>query len=218
MPSDPEACTRCTHPLPVGARFCPSCGHPVAAEADSLTLDHVEPRLFGVVPPLATLGLGLAALAIGAVALATGHWVVGAVVTLAGVVLSSLFVEAARRFHSGDAALRAAASVRDWAGFAAGSAGAWSRAGRELIAARRELAALRAERQRAQLELGAAAFREDDVEVARLRARIHDLDERARERAGLTQEAVEEARRRVDDERLAIQPTEVVEIDRERLP
>jgi hypothetical protein len=215
----PQACARCTHPLPVGARFCPSCGHPIArAEAESLTLDRVEPRLFGVVPPLATLVLGLAALAVGAVALATGHWVLGAVVTLAGLVLSSLFMGAARRFHSGDAASRAAASIRDWAGFAAGSAGAWSRAGRELLAARRELAALRAERNRTQFELGAAAYREDDAEVARLRARIRELDERARARAGLTHEAVEEARRRVDDERLAIQPTEVVELDRERLP
>ena len=214
----PEACARCTHPLQVGARFCPSCGHPVAAEDASLTLDRVEPRLFGVVPPLATLGLGVAALAVGALALATDHWVLGAIALLVGLALSSLSLEVARRFHSSDAASRAAASLRDWTGFAAGSAGAWSRAGRELLVARRELAALRAELERTQLELGAAAFREDDAEVARLRARMRELDERARERAGLTHEAVEEARRRVGDERLAIQPTEVVEIDRETLP
>jgi hypothetical protein len=214
----PEACARCTYPLPPGARFCPSCGHPVAVDDASLTLDRVEPRLFGVVPPLPTLGLGLAALAVGALALATGHSVLGAVVTLAGLVLTSLSLEATRRFHSGGAASRAAASIRDWAGFAAGSAGAWSRAGRAVFAARRDLAALRAERERTQLELGAAAFHEDDAEVARLKARLRELDERARERAGLTHEAVEEARRRVVDERLAIQPTEVVEIDRERLP
>ncbi|HYZ77402.1 MAG TPA: zinc ribbon domain-containing protein [Gaiellaceae bacterium] len=218
-----QACARCTHPLPVGARFCPSCGHPVAAaEAGSLTLDRVEPRLFGVMPPLATLGLGLVALAVGALALATGHWVLGTVVTLGGLVLASLFVEAARRFRPSDAASRTAVGLaerlRDWLGFAAGSAGAWSRAGRELLAARRELAALRVELERTQLELGAAAFRKDDAEVARLRARMRELDERARERAGLTHEAVEDARRRTDDERMAIQPTEVVEIDRERLP
>jgi hypothetical protein len=183
-----------------------------------MTLEHVEPRLFGVVPPLTTLGLGLAALAVGAMALATAHWLLGTIVTLVALVLLALFVEAGRRFRSSDAASRLATRLRDWSGFAAGSAGAWSRAGRELLGARRELAALRAARERTQLELGAAVYRHDDAEVERLRARMHELDERARERAALTHEAIDEARRRVGDERLAIQPTEVVEIDRERVP
>jgi hypothetical protein len=183
-----------------------------------MTLEHVEPRLFGVVPPHTTLGLGLAALVVGAVALATAHWVLGVIVTAVGLVLLALFVEAARRFRTSDAASRLVARLRGWSGFAAGSAGAWSRAGRELLAARSELAALHAERERTQLELGAAAYRHDDAEVERLRARIQELDERARERAALTHEAVEEARRRVSDERLAIQPTEIVEINREHVP
>ena len=123
-----------------------------------------------------------------------------------------------RRFRSVAPLTTLAVRLRDWSGFAAGSAGAWSRAGRELFAARRELAALRAARERTEFELGAAAYRQDEAEVERLRARMHELDERARERAALTHEAVEEARRRIGDERLAIQPTEVVEIDRERVP
>ena len=187
-----------------------------------MALEHIEPRLFGVMPSLATLGLGLAALAVGAFALAVGHWLLGAILVLVGFLLAGLFAEAARRLRPDDAASRAAVGLvqrlRDWSGFAAGSAGAWSRAGREVLAARRELAALRAERERTQLELGAAAFREDEAEAARLRARMRELDERARERAGLTHEAVAEARRRVNDERMAIQPTEVVEIDREHVP
>ena len=137
---------------------------------------------------------------------------------LVALALLALFVEAARRFRPDDTAFRLVTRVRDWSGFAAGSAGAWSRAGRELLAARKELAALRAARERTQLELGAAAYRHDDAEVERLRVRMRELDERARERAALTHEAVEKARRRVGDERLAIQPTEVVEIDREHVP
>jgi hypothetical protein len=207
------ACLRCGYGLPAEARYCPSCGEPVGAEPASLTIEQVEPRLFGVLPPLTTLGLALVALAVGAVALGTGHWLLGAVVTLVALAFLVLGLEAVRRVKTNGVLAR----LRDWTGFAAGSAGAWSRAGRELVAARRELAALAAERERAQLELGTAAFRHDDAEVARLRARMHELDERARERAGMTHRAVDEARRRVHDGRLAIQPTEVVEIDADRV-
>jgi hypothetical protein len=207
------ACLRCGYRLPAEARYCPSCGDRVGAEPASLTIEQVEPRLFGVVPPLTTLGLALAALAAGVAALATGHWLLGGVVTLVALALLALGLEATRKVKRN----RVLARLREWTGFAAGSAGAWSRAGRELLAARRELAALAAERERAQLELGDAAFREDGAEVARLRARIHELDERMRERAALTHRAVDEARRRVHDERAAIQPTEVVEIGDDRL-
>jgi hypothetical protein len=211
------ACLRCGYGLPAEARYCPSCGDPVGADPASLTLEQVEPRLFGVVPPLTTLGLGLATLAAGVAALATQHWVLGSLVSLVALAFLVLGLEAIRHARPSGVASGLVARLRDWTGFAAGSAGAWSRAGRELVAARRELAALAAERERTQLELGAAAFRQDNGEVARLRARMRELDERARERAGLTHRAVDEARRRVHDERLAIQPTEVVEIDSDRV-
>ena len=181
-----------------------------------------EPRLFGVVPPLATLGLGLVALVLGAVALATSHWLLGLVLMALAVALNALFLETARRFRPHDPASRATVGLseraRDWSGFAAGSAGAWSRAGRELLAARRELRGIGRELVRTQLELGGAAYRGDADETERLRERMRQLEERARERGLRTHRAVDEARQRVDEERLAIQPTEVVRLDREDVP
>ena len=47
---------------------------------------------------------------------------------------------------------------------------------------------------------------------------MRELEERARERGLRTHQAVDEARQRVDEERLAIQPTEVVRVDREDVP
>ena len=103
--------------------------------------------------------------------------------------------------------------LRDWRGFAAESTLAWSRASRDLYAARRELAALRTELLRTQLELGAAAYREDGPEMDRLRARMRALEERGRELERGTHRTVEETERQIGEERLAIQPTEIVHLE-----
>jgi hypothetical protein len=100
--------------------------------------------------------------------------------------------------------------VRDWWRFAFASTAARSRASREILAARSELARLRAEFQRTQLELGGAAYREDAAETERLRARMRELDERASAVERRTHRAVGEAEQEIDEERLAIQPTEIV--------
>jgi hypothetical protein len=103
--------------------------------------------------------------------------------------------------------------LRDWRGFAAASTVAWSRASREVLATRRPIAALRAELLQIQLELGGAAYREDEPEMERLRARMRALENEGRELERGTHRTVEAAEQLIDEERLAIQPTEVVQLD-----
>jgi hypothetical protein len=100
--------------------------------------------------------------------------------------------------------------VRDWWRFVFASTAARSRASREILAARSELARLRAEFRRTQLELGGAAYREDAAETERLRARMRELDERACGVERRSHRAVGEAEQEIGEERLAIQPTEIV--------
>jgi hypothetical protein len=100
--------------------------------------------------------------------------------------------------------------VRDWWRFALASTAARSHASREILAARSELARLRAELRRTQLELGGAAYREDAAETERLRARMRELEERARIVERGTHRAVDVAEQQIGEERLAIQPTEIV--------
>jgi hypothetical protein len=186
----------------------------------SVTFERVQPRLFGVVPTLGALGLGLATLVVALIAFALGHTLLGLALLVPTLGLLALFVETARRFRPSDAASRAALGLgerlRDWTGFTTASTLAWSRASRELLAARRELAALRAEHRRTQLELGGAAYREDGAEMQRLRARMRALEEQAQELERGTHHAVREAERRIGEERLAIQPTEVVRLEGDR--
>jgi ABC-type phosphate transport system auxiliary subunit len=100
--------------------------------------------------------------------------------------------------------------IRDWWRFALASTAARSRASRDVLAARSELTRLRAEFRRTQLSLGGAAYREDAAETVRLRARMRELEERARTLERGTHRAVGEAEQQIGEERLAIQPTEIV--------
>jgi hypothetical protein len=176
----------------------------------SVSFERVEPRLFGVVPTLATFLLGLTILVVALVAFALGHPVLGAVLLVPALGLLALAVEAGRRFGRNDRASRAALRLREWSRFALASTAARSRASRDLLTARSELARLRAEFRRVQLELGAAAYREDADETERLRARMRELEEQARALERGTHRAVDEAEERIGEERLAIQPTEIV--------
>ena len=100
--------------------------------------------------------------------------------------------------------------IRDWFRFALASTAARSRASRDVLAARSELGRLRAEFQQTQFELGGAAYREDADEVIRLRERMRALEDQARELERGTHRAVGDAERQIGEERLAIQPTEIV--------
>jgi hypothetical protein len=178
---------------------------------ETLSFERVEPRLFGVVPALAAFLLGLTILVVALAAFVFGHPVLGAVLLVPAVGLLALSVEAGRRFGRNDRASRAARRMREWSRFALASTAVRSRASRDILAARSELARLRAEFRRTQFSLGDAAYREDAAETERLRARMRELEERARAVERGTRRAVGEAERQIGEERLAIQPTEIVQ-------
>jgi hypothetical protein len=124
-----------------------------------------------------------------------------------------LFYGAAERDPStrvARAAVIAKNRVRGWTSFTAGSAGAWTRAGRELMRLRSEVRTLSAERGQLQLALGDAAYRGDEASVAALVTKMRELDQEVASRESAKLEALARARNRVADERLAVHHTEVI--------
>jgi hypothetical protein len=69
---------------------------------------------------------------------------------------------------------------------------------------------LHGERERLRPVLGDAAYRDDEEALSILRTRMHELDDAVAACEQSRVEAVARARARVDDARVAVQPTEVI--------
>lgn len=224
---DLRTCLTCGSTGPAEARFCASCGSRLQDDPDSdartgaLSPSETEPasvaymraerRVFGVVPSTLTFVVACFLLALATILLTAQNLIVGVALLACSGALFVVFVSAARRDPTSAlarAALGASSRVRGWVGFVGESAGAWSEAGRNLLRRRRELRALRAERSQVQFALGGAVYREDDVEVAALRARLRELDDAIVDQERAAAETLDRARRRVARERLTIQPTQ----------
>ena len=101
------------------------------------------------------------------------------------------------------------AHARSLAGFAGRSAHAWTGAGREVARLRLEARRLEQERARLQYELGEAAFAKDDERTTELRKELQECaDQIAACRIDIDA-AVDRARRRTSEERLAAAQTRV---------
>jgi hypothetical protein len=180
-----------------------------------LSVSSVEPRLFGVTPPMAVLVLGVAALVVGGVLLATGRWQPGALALGAALVLLATFAGVARRKPDGIVARASAGAlgtVRARAGYAVDALATRSRAGRELTRARRQLLDLGAERERGLRELGEAVYGNDRKGTKRLRAELAELDARIERKETEMATIASDARDRLERARLQVQSTEMVEI------
>ena len=179
--------------------------------APKVHVTSVEPRIFGVVPPALALSLGIAALVAGFVLLVSGTALAGVGLAVFGLIFLALAIDAARRWPT-SALPRIAVRVADGAGARLGiarvSTAAWGQASREMIALRRELRALRDERETQQSALGAAAYREDDEQMGVLRQRLAELDEEIERAEQAITAAAERARDRVERQRAAVTPTE----------
>lgn len=233
---DLRTCPTCGSTGPAEARFCASCGSrlqddpgsdartgvlsPKETERATVAYMRAERRVFGVVPSTLTFVVACFLLALATVLLTAHNWIVGLALLACSGALFVVFFSAARRDPSSAlarASLGASSRVRGWLSFVGESAGAWSEAGRNSLRLRGELRALRAERREAQFALGEAAYREDDLEIAALRARVRERDEAIADRERAAAETLDRARRRVAHERLAIQPTQQLSPDDDEL-
>jgi hypothetical protein len=213
------ACPRCGAAGPAGARFCPTCGNALVGEGRRVEYQPASPRLFGVLSPVTTLVFGCMLLLGAGVAFAAASPIAGIVLLALAAAVLVLSYGAAERDRSSAVSrrlLRAAHGVRGWTSFATGSAGAWSRAGRQVWKLRAELGRLRRERRNVQFTLGDAAYREDEVASALLRERMRHLDGEIDSREQARRAALTRARRRVADERTAAHHTEVIPPDAPR--
>jgi hypothetical protein len=198
------------------ARFCSNCGNALdgdPATPGSISYSQPTERLFGVLAPVPTFALATLLLVGTIVAFATESWVLGVILLAFAAALYLLFYGAAERDPSSGiarAALGAVGRVEGWTRFVGGSAGAWSGAGRRLYDLRREVGPLRRERREAQLALGEAAYRQDDVTVASLRARMAEIDDAIVEREREREETLENVRRRVEEERMEARQTQLI--------
>lgn len=190
-------------------RFCQRCGRPLGE-------DHAPRRLFGVLAPGPAFVLGCV-LVVGAVlAGIAGSLVVAILLAVLGAAAFVLFYGAAERDPEGplaNAVFTSGRRLRGWALFGRESADAWAHATRDVARLRVESRSLRRERRRAVAELGEAAYREDTALVGALRLRLKEIDEGLAERRQAHVVSVARARRRVQDERVAAQPTQTFSVD-----
>jgi hypothetical protein len=176
-----------------------------------MKLRSAEPRIFGVLPPVIALVLGIGALIVGAIVLAQGSAVVGIIWLVAGVALLLLALDASRRWPA-SALPRLGVRVADGAGRRLGlakvSAGTWGLASRRVVVLRREVRSLRAERDAQLLALGEAAYRDEADELRNLKQSVGEIDQRIEADEREIEEVLAKARERVRKEKVAVRPTE----------
>jgi hypothetical protein len=168
------------------------------------------PRLYGAVPAAATLALGVAALAAAATLFALGRWPYGLILLGVAVLLLLLALEAARRGRE-HARPDAVEATRARVGVAFESLALRGQAARRLLALRRELQRLHAERLRLLVALGEAVYGGADRDAEAATSRIRELDRVAAERRREMDAVIDAAHRRIDSAHLAVQPTVLAE-------
>ena len=181
----------------------------------------VEPRLYGVTPTTLVLVLAGAALTLAIVLFVLGKWPIALVLLGVALLLLAVFVETARR-HPAGRVTRASAEALDQfrarANVAAESLATRGRAMRRVLTLRRELRRMGALRAQLLFELGDAVYRGDDQASETARGRIDELDGLVASTEAQMQEVVATAQRRIEERRLEVQPTEMVELPDEPGP
>ena len=213
-----RTCPNCQLAAANDARFCANCGSPLDDDVAPGSISYSQPsqRLFGVLSPLPTFVLASILLVAALLALIAQSWVLAVMLLAFSAALFLLFYGAAERDPSSPvarAALGAVGRARGWTRFATGSGKAWSGAGRRLYDIRREVGPLRKERREVQFALGEAAYRQDEGTVASLRARMAEIDDAIAESEKEREQTLENARRRIEDERLEVRQTQFLPPD-----
>jgi type IV secretory pathway TrbD component len=227
-------CPNCGAYVVAEARYCPQCGRQIGG-GDTLVLPvppeetgrvpvhrvRAEPRLYGVTPVTLVLVLAGAALTLAVVLFVLGNWPVALVALGVALLLLAVFVETARR-HPHGRVTRASAETLDQfrarANVAAGSFATRGRALKRVLVLRRELRRMAAVRAQLLFELGDAVYRGDDQASDTARGRIEELDRLVASTEAQMQDVVANAQRRIEERRLEVQPTEMVELPSEPGP
>jgi hypothetical protein len=227
-------CPHCGADVADGSRYCPQCGRSVDAgdtrvqplppeETGPVPVDRIraEPRLYGVTPTTLVLVLAAAALTLAVVFFVLGRWPIALVLLGVALLLSAVFAESARR-HPGGRVTRASAEALDQfrarANVAADSLATRGRAMSRMVVLRRELRRMAALRAQLLFELGDAVYRGEDQASETARDRIEELDRLVASTEGQMQDVVATAQRRIEERRLEVQPTEMVELPNEPGP
>jgi hypothetical protein len=177
--------------------------------------ERAAPRYYGLTPTTFVLVLAGAALTLAVVLLATGRWPFGLILLGVSVLLVLVFLEAARRKPDGAVARSTAEALdafRARAGVAADSLATRGRAARRVLALRRDLQRMGALRARLLVELGDAVYRGDEEATETARGRLSELDEFAAQREAEMQGVLAQAQERLQQRRLEVQHTEMVEL------
>jgi type IV secretory pathway TrbD component len=224
------SCPHCGRQLDEGVRYCPQCGRRVddPDASDTHVMDvppnetgrvpvHVtraEPRFYGITPWSLVLVLAGAAAAVAVVMFVLGHWPIGLLLAGVALLLVLVFLESARRTPRGSlprSTVEAVDSFRARTTVAAESVATRGRAARQLFALRRELRRMSAARSQLLFELGAAVYGGAEQAANAARERLVELDRLAAQREAEMEQIVKATRRRVEQGRLEVQPTEVAE-------
>ena len=225
----PASCANCGAALPKDGRFCPECGVRTSATNDVTAVEEVRPdetgqvpvskvavapRYFGVAPPLALFAIAVASLVLAIVVFVGGNVTAGALLLVAALLFTALFVAAARRLpDTGLSRLtsRALEEMRDHAGFVVEAVSVHSSARVDLFRLRRELSELVAQRAEAARALGEAVYGGAEDEVESARQCMSELDQALADKESEMTTVAATANERIQRAQLQVQPTAVVE-------
>ena len=177
-----------------------------------IDLQHVEPKLFGRVPPLGLLGSGGVLFLAAITLLALADWVLGSLLLVLALLLFGLYAIVARHLPQSRVARNTVARVRqgrDELRLTGVFARAWTRAGWRVGCLERERRTLRRRRDAAQHELGGAVYEGDEEATERARERMRRLDAEIAACARRIEQERLEASGRVDQARAPLRPTEI---------
>jgi gas vesicle protein len=225
-----DECSSCGAELPAKARFCPECGSRTDASSGETAVQELpasetgpvpvqplvaERRFFGVPPSTVLLAIGIGALAVAVGLFATGSWPWGLILLGLALFVLTGFVSQTRRLpgEASDvarASLAALGSVRARAGAAVETVAAHGNARIELSRLRRNVAELAKQRGGYLRELGEAVYEGNRSATKDLKQRIQKLDEEINEKEERMSTVTMEARERIGQARLEVQPTRVL--------
>jgi len=218
-----ERCSNCGAELPASARFCPACGVQVGndetaeavvprhePEASPPSVQHAEPRWFGVAPPQLLVVLAAATFVAAIVLFATGAWPYGLILLGVAALLVAAFLEAARRRAPQQQLARASFDAKERALSSFETLRARTAAAAELRRVHAALALVESERQSAFLDLGAAVHRRNGAAEAAARSRLAELDRREAALHEETARTQAETTERIRRARLPVQETVMV--------